>query len=161
MPMTVQSPLLHLNYPLNKPLLLEQAAEAKRGSGPFNELRPGQASRKPQLDFRIAYWDSPYIQQIMQDLGVVGKPRFYFLDANAKLDMHTDINTKCSVNMVLSENPVPVTFVDQDHFYEQALLNVQVPHAVFNGPTERILFKISIFNETFEEVAAKIRYKRS
>jgi len=152
-------PLLRLNYPLDKAALLAEAYKAKEVAKAFNEPRPENPNRKPQDYFKISQWTSPYIEQIMVDLNVTGKPRFYFQDAFSELKMHTDINTLCSVNMVLSDDPSPITFEDGIQYYEQALLNVQVPHAVLNGPNSRILFKISIFDETFEQVAAKINYK--
>jgi len=138
---------------------MKDALEAKAIAKGFNELRPGQQSRVAQDYFRIGYWDSPYIQKIMSDLGVEGKPRFYFQDPGSFLDWHTDINTLCSVNMVLSDDPAPISFRSGETYYRQALLNTTVPHAVRNGRTERILFKISIFNRTFEEVAATIGYR--
>lgn len=155
----MSSPLLRLNYPLDKELLLADANQAREFAKSFNQPRFENQNRKPQDYFKMSQWTSPYIEQIMLDLNVVGSPRFYFQDAFSELKMHTDINTLCSVNMVLSDDPAPITFEDGVQFYEQALLNVQIPHAVVNGPNARILFKISIFNETFDQVAEKIKYK--
>jgi hypothetical protein len=153
-------PLLHLDYPIDMDLLLRDARGAKAIARGFNELRPGQQSRTAQDYFKIGYWDSPYIRKIMNDLGVNGKPRFYFQEPGSFLDWHTDINTLCSVNMVLSDDPAPISFRSGEMYYRQALLNTTVPHAVKNGPTERILFKISIFDKTFEQVAETIGYRR-
>ena len=63
-------------------------------------------------------------------------------------------------NLILNENPAPVTMENVDIFYTQALLNTTVPHSITNGPEERVLLKISIFDKTFNEVAQKINYKR-
>lgn len=152
-------PLLPLRYPLNMDLIMQDALAAKASATGFNELRSGQQSRIPQDYFRIGYRDSPYIRQIMHDLGIEGRPRFYFQDPGSFLDWHTDINTLCSVNMVLSDDPAPISFRSGETHYRQALLNTTVPHSVRNGRSERILFKISIFDMTFEEVASTIRYR--
>lgn len=151
-------PICYLNYPFDKSLLLKEANEARNAAKAFNEKR-GDEKRTPQENFKIAYWSSPYILKIIEDLGVNGKPRFYFQEPNTSLDMHKDINTLCAVNILLSDNPSPITFINGSYFYEQALINVQVPHTVYNGPNERILFKISIFDEPFEQVVKKINFK--
>jgi hypothetical protein len=138
---------------------MDDALGAMKIAKGFNELRAGQSARKSQEYFKIGYWDSPYIQQIVEDLKINGKPRFYFQDPGSFLDWHTDINTLCSINMVLSDDPAPISFRSGEVFYRQALLNTTVPHAVQNGPNPRILFKISIFDQTYEEVASRIPYK--
>ena len=39
-----------------------------------------------------------------------------------------------------------------EYYYKQALLNTQIPHMVHNGPTDRILFKVSIFDLPYFEM---------
>ena len=39
----------------------------------------------------------------------------------------------------------------------QSLLNTQNMHGVINGNEDRLLFKLSIFDESFETVADKIK----
>lgn len=138
---------------------MADAMSARANAAGFNEKRAHQTHRDPQDYFKISKYTSEYIERIMQDLGVNGSPRFYFQDPDSFLDWHTDINTLCSVNMVLSKDPAPISFRDGDMFYHQALLNTTIPHAVKNGKSERILLKISIFDQTFEEVADTIRYR--
>ena len=154
-------PLIHLSYPLDTGRLMQDAEEARKIATGFNEKRAHQTHREPQDYFRIGRYTSDYIKQIMEDLGVNGNPRFYFQDPGSYLDWHTDINTLCSINMILSEEPAPISFRTGDVFYKQALLNTTVSHAVKNGEKERILFKISIFDETYEQVASKIKYRLS
>lgn len=98
-----------------------------------------------------------------QTYGIEGRVdgRFYRLLANATLPYHTDRSTQCSINMILSEgDPASVKFrrngVEQEYNYRLALLNTQEEHSVENGPEDRILFKISVFDEDYESVAAKI-----
>ena len=86
--------------------------------------------------------------------------RFYRLLANATLPYHTDRSTQCSVNMILSEGQAPVKFkvdgIETEYLYNIALLNTQVEHSVQNGEEDRIIFKISVFDESYDSVAAKI-----
>ena len=147
--------LIHLNYPLNLDLLLKEATELKLKSTPYIDGRSNT-----QLDYwKIIREYGPYGKQILDDFGLNGRPRFYWLAPQSILPVHTDHNTTCSINFVLSQNPAPVTIGGIDYFYTQALLNTSIPHSVVNGPEERILFKISIFDETYEQVAEKIKYK--
>ena len=86
--------------------------------------------------------------------------RFYRLLANELLPFHTDRGTQCSVNVILSDQPAPISFRIQNkisnYHYKVALINTQLEHSVQNGSEDRILFKISIFDENFDSVAAKI-----
>jgi len=86
-------PVVHLNYDLNKKLLLEQAKEAKQQSQPYTD------GRYPDLkldDWSIGHYTSDYINQIMQDFEVEGRPRFYWLKPFAEIPEHVDNNTTCS-----------------------------------------------------------------
>jgi hypothetical protein len=78
--------------------------------------------------------------------------RFYRLKADAVLPWHIDSGTKCSINFLLSGKTAPVVFKTGTYHYKQALLNTTVEHMVRNGPKDRILFKISIFEKSFEDV---------
>lgn len=145
-------PLLHLEYDLDKQLLLEQAKEAKQFSKPYTD------SRYPDLqldDWHIGHYTSPYIEKIISDFSVQGKARFYWLEPRAFIPEHVDNGTLCSLNFILTGN-APITIGGKDYEYESVLLNTTIPHSVTNNDQERIMLKISIFNETFEEVAERI-----
>ncbi len=148
--------LLHLNYSLDILALWETA----------NQLR-SQATNyvDPRINQTIKNWltvrhTSPYIEKIILDFGVGGSPRFYWLAPNSRLNTHVDNGTKCSINLILNDSPAPVTILNTDMYYTQALLNTSLPHSVTNGPEERVLLKISIFDKTFDEVSACIKYKK-
>lgn len=148
-------PLVHLNYPLNVELLLQQASEARLLSKPYTD------NRYPDLkldDWHIGHYSSEYIEQIMSDFGVVGKPRFYWLEPFAEIPEHVDNGTLCSLNFILSPDPAPIVIEGIEYTYRYVLLNTAVRHSVSNGPTERVMLKISIFNETFEDLAKRIPY---
>ena len=87
--------------------------------------------------------------------------RFYRLLPNELLPFHTDRGTQCSINVILSDQPAPISFRIQneisEHYYNVALINTQLEHSVDNGPEDRILFKISIFDEDFRSVEKKLK----
>jgi len=147
--------IIHLNYPLNKEILLKDAEIARLSASGYTD------SRHPNLlinEWTKSIYTSPTIEKLMQDFEVIGSPRFYFHRPFYILPMHVDNGTTCSLNFVLTDDPAPISFEDEDIVYHQALLNTTLRHSVANGPNERILLKISIFDSSFEEVAAKLKY---
>lgn len=149
-------PLIHLNYSVDKARLLEEALHAKANAVGYTDPRyPGE-----QHDgWLIGHHMSEYVQQIMNDLEVDGKPRFYWLMPNETIPKHVDNGTKCSINIVLTDYAAPITIEDKDYEYSTVLLNTQIPHSVTNNNHERIMLKISIFDETYEQLAKRIKYK--
>jgi hypothetical protein len=149
------SPVLHLNYKIDKQLLLKEAQTVKNLATGYTD------SRYPDLkmdDWLVGHHSSEYVEQIMRDFGIKGKPRFYWLQPYAVIPEHVDNGTLCGLNFILTDQASPITFGDRDYFYEAILVNTSLPHSVINNEHERIMFKISIFDETFEQVAEKIKH---
>ena len=147
-------PLIHLNYPYDKKKLLSEAEMARSISEPW------QGSYKFRSEnWKVSYYNSEYAQKIMKDLNVKGTIRFYYQEPNYFLPPHVDDGTKCAINFILSDNPAPINIKGVNYFYKQALINVQERHAVQNNNEERVLFKISIFNDDYEKVAKYINFK--
>lgn len=148
-------PLIHLNYDLDIDRLLKEAEEAKTTAKPYTDDRyPNQ-----KLDeWHIGHYSSPYINQIMFDFGVVGKPRFYWLEPFADIPEHIDNGTTCSLNFILSKDPAPINIEGKDYTYKQVLLDTTRMHGVKNNANERIMLKISIFDEPFENLANRLPY---
>lgn len=85
------------------------------------------------------------------------RPRFYKQSANSAVPLHADINTKCCVNIILSDNNGPIVFEDIGKVdYKCALLNITKKHEVPAHNNERLLLKFSIFDITYEQALAKI-----
>lgn len=148
--------ITHLNYDFDKELLLQQAEEAKENAVEFS------VPKYPHIQFKgwdIGHYTSPYIEKIMKDFGVIGKPRFYWMAPFVQIPTHTDDGTLCSLNFILTENAAPITIGGEQHIYQAVLLDTTVPHSVVNEEHERIMLKISIFDKTYEEVDAKIPFK--
>ena len=101
-----------------------------------------------------------YAEQLCKRFNVNGSPRFYSLEKNTHLPMHVDHGTECSLNFLIDESePAPVKFESGNEYrYKFCLLNTQKKHGVDNVSEDRILFKLSIFDETFEQVKQKILY---
>ena len=143
-------PILHLNYKINKQLLLEEAYRLKSDAKEYTDSRyPGL-----KMDYwLISHCYNDYVDSIMQDFQVKGKPRFYWLKPNAVVPEHVDNGTLCGLNFILTDNASPIRFGDQEYYYKSILVNTTIPHSVVNNEHERLLFKISVFDQTFEQVA--------
>ncbi len=147
-------PVIHLNYKIDKQKLLDEASKIKSSATGYTD------SRYPDLkmdDWLVGHHTSEYIDQVMKDFGIVGKPRFYWLQPYATIPEHVDNGTLCGLNFILTNEASPIMFGDQEYHYEAILVDTTKPHSVKNNQHERIMFKISIFNESFEQVAEKIK----
>ena len=80
------------------------------------------------------------------------------LGNNFTLKPHRDFGTECGVNILLSDESVPINIEGVDYHYSQALINLQKEHSVVNDSKERIILKFSIPDKPFEQVAKEINY---
>jgi hypothetical protein len=80
------------------------------------------------------------------------RPRFYIQEPGVTIPFHRDRGTKCSFNFLLSDNLDPISFIDRTVTYKTALVNTSIDHAVINPKHKRILFKVSVFDKSFEEI---------
>lgn len=140
------------NYDFNRAKLLN---EFKKNHDKFESYNDPRGS----LDnFQVArHIKFDYADELCHTFNVNGKPRFYIVKANSELPQHSDHGTLCSINVLLTDNPAAIQFGNNEYFYMQSLLNTQNMHGVINGNEDRLLFKLSIFDEPFEAVADKIK----
>ena len=91
------------------------------------------------------------------------KPRFYKQEAGTSVPFHSDLNTKCCINIILSSKAAPIVFEDIGEVtYKCALLNITKRHMVPEFNTERLLLKFSIFDKSYEEARERfIKYEYS
>lgn len=105
--------------------------------------------------FKVSKVNLEEYPQILMDLfGVKANASIFFLKANTVLPYHVDPHLTCAINFILSDNPAPISFEQSGNTYEYktALLNLSLPHGVWNGNEDRILFKLSIVDEPYEVV---------
>ena len=149
----IMKPLIHLNYPINKDILLLESDKARESAKPWE----GGNDYKIE-DWLVSYYRSDYIDKIMKELNIVGKPRFFYQKSNFHLKPHKDFGTQCGLNILLSDNPVPRNIEAKDYYYTQSLIDLQREHSVINDNKERVLLKFSIPDKSFEQVAKEINY---
>ena len=146
-------PLIHLNYPINKDILLLESDKARETANPWhhkNEVTAGH-------NWLVSYYTSDYIDNIMKELNIVGSPRFFFQQPHFHLKPHRDYGTQCAVNFILN-GTTPINIEGKEYVYSQALVNVQREHSIKTDSEERIMLKFSIKDKSFEDVLKDIKY---
>jgi hypothetical protein len=150
-------PITHLDIDIDTNLLLQESRRVKSMAMSYTD------NRYPELklnDWLILKHTSEYINQLMSRLEINSSPRFYCLEPFAIIPEHIDNGTQCGVNIILTDHAAPITIGDKDFYYNQALLNTTMPYSVVNNEHERIMLKFSIFDESYEDLARRINYKK-
>lgn len=148
--------LINLDYPLDVQWWKGYASSVKSLAEPYYDQR---------YDVRVEEWltfvpeINSQILKIQEDFSVVGKPRLYWLSPRSCIPEHRDNGTLCSLNFIISDDPAPITIEGKELIYRQALLDTTKLHGVNNIDSERIMFKLSIYNETFDDLATRIPFK--
>ena len=146
-------PLIHLNYTINKDILLLESDRARKSAKPWHHKNKVTAGPS----WLVSYHTSDYIENIMKDLNIKGSPRFYFQQPHFHLKPHRDYGTQCAVNFILN-GTTPINIEGKEYVYSQALINVQREHSIKTDNEERIMLKFSIKDKSFEEVLNNIKY---
>lgn len=110
----------------------------------------------PIKGYEVKNWktfdfENEYTTKIKNELNIEANSKFVFQSNNYLLKPHVDVGTLCSINVILQGFKDPVIFEGKEYYYRQSLLNVQKMHSVFTTE-ERILFKMSIKNKSFDEL---------
>lgn len=83
---------------------------------------------------------------------------FFTQQEGTEVKTHVDVGTPCAINFIISGAATPIIFEEGGtHYYQNALLDVSKRHSVPKQvDTERLLFKLRILDQTFEEAQKKI-----
>lgn len=150
--------LFHLDIEVDSKKLLEEARSITNYTDYYDPI-----TKRNLEGWGISHIESGYAQFIAdifrEELRLDIRPRFYILEAGTTLPMHVDRGTQCSFNIVV-EGTSPITFEEGEFYYKQALLNTQVMHGVFNTVDDRVLYKLSVFDATYEETRSLYEEKQ-
>lgn len=144
--------IFHFEFKLNKKILLDEWNKVKNNLKEYNDERMKQSTS----NLKIVRHKFDYADELSNIFNVNARPRFYILDANTTLAQHTDLGTLCSLNFILNNNTAPINFDGTTIHYKNALIDTTKLHGVVNNDKDRLLFKMSIFNESFDEVKEKL-----
>lgn len=146
-------PLVHINYPLDKDLILGYVQEQEANFKAYTDTR---------YNITLDFWksincDNEYINRVIQDLNIDCKPRIYKQLPYSYLEPHTDNITECAINFVIKGDDSPICIQGVEYHYKQAIVNTRELHSVRTGTTERILLKLSIYNEKYVDLVERLK----
>jgi len=145
--------LTALNYPIDIKYL-----NKKYNSSTFTNLKYFSFPVRNLYISKIK--DDPYVNMILKDLNLDGSPRFLKIKANTSLFPHIDNKTKCSINFLLDDYKDPIVFgifpPYKKFYYKSAIIDTSKFHSVKATNYDRKIFKISIFQESFETICKKL-----
>ena len=146
--------ILVFDFDFDKSALLDFWNQNQDNTQPYSDKRFGRFvmnNWRILKDIELEYADA-----MCKHFDIDAIPKFYVLKANTILFPHTDQDTTCSINFLLSDGAAPVRFGENEYYYKTALLNTTRTHSVDKNPKDRILFKLSIKEECFDIVKQKI-----
>ena len=145
---------LPINFDLDTEYLFDKAMRKPRK--PFYYPKIGKVEGYHYAPFEPE-WLKDYIQRNFNIEGKFNMKFVYLTPGNRTLNWHTDKGTKCAINWVINK---PLTdaileYRDSKHTYKAAIINTEKEHRVTKLEFERILFKVSCFDMTYEELCTK------
>lgn len=156
-------PIFEFDYKFNKYAMLSEIDRFKGECKAYEDPR-----HPPIYNFKLIKSDKLKVAQKetnkfldFYQIKNKGSGRYYILDKNTDLGMHTDHNTICSINAILNSNTAPITIEDQDYHYSVAVLDTQKMHGVKNNNSERYLFKISFFDLEYKELVEIVSHRKT
>lgn len=150
-------PIFPFNIDINYDLLNEIFIEESNNFELYSDYR-GVTGEKWQINKLENKYE--YINKIFFTLQLEGRPRFYILKANTKLGDHIDNGTKCSINFLLNEENAPITILNKQYYYKNAIIDTTKMHSVdnLNNNQDRRILKLSIFEKTYEQTVNHFLY---
>ena len=146
--------LTEIDYEYDKKMLFREA-EDQEGYEPFVDPKTSTVISEWLINRDVGGYGKRICDEFMRVLNVPIKPRFYIQEKGFPRPFHQDRGTQCCINFVLSTSRDPIVFrVGYNTFkfqYEKALLNVQEEHMVEASREDRYLFKLSIFDISYDE----------
>jgi len=146
--------LTEIDYDIDMKLIRRES-EDMNGYEPFTDPKTGTVIEKWLIKRDVTGYArvvSDYFERI---LNVRVKPRFYIQEKGFTLPFHQDRGTQCCVNFVLSTSRDPIVFRRGYNIfkfqYQKALVNVQEEHMVEASREDRYLFKLSVFDISYDE----------
>ena len=157
--------LYEIDYEYDRELLLRECTE-EEGYEPYFDPKTGNVLNEWLIKRDVSGYGRMIGEEFEEILDVPIKPRFYILEKNFTLPFHQDRGTACSINFVLSTSRDPITFRQSyntfNFQYKTAIVDVSQEHMVTASKEDRYLFKLSIFDKSYEEVLETyVRHERN
>jgi hypothetical protein len=143
--------------------------------------------RYPEIQLPIAHQQTELFLKYYSIVNTKVRPRYFIQAKDGYLSPHIDLTTQCSINTVLSDPSIPIylggrsfniqTEADEaakvikriesnditkkhltPYTYKTAAIDTTRIHMVDNkGHNERLLFKLSFFDISYDELVGRVR----
>lgn len=170
------APVVDIDFDWNMDLLWQEYERMKSGPQPDYEFAKDGKTTKNTLDGLKVFGSQDY--GVDTDSAVFKEAKrfckhfnieddilvqYMWMDKNFDLSWHVDDATRCrsSVNVIMSDNPAPVSFREGDFFYKCAALDVMQEHSVSNDNNERVLMRISFRTLTHDKLVNDYVYTKN
>lgn len=144
------APVFLFDFDVDKEWLLDKALQETRKQF----YHHGRKEERVE-GYTYAHVEYPELKELVGRFGLAiqGKwnMKFVYIAPNTIVDWHKDWGTQCAFNWVINGNTAAIKYRDRPYAYKSAIINTQEEHMVNNNDKERILFKISIFDRSYEE----------
>jgi len=146
--------LTEINYDIDMNMIRKESRDMN-GYAPFVDPKTGITIEKWLIKKDVTGYARVVSDHFQKILNVEVKPRFYIQEKGFTLPFHQDRGTQCCINFVLSTSKDPIVFRKNhntySYQYQKALINVQEEHMVKASREDRYLFKLSIFDMSYDE----------
>ena len=89
------------------------------------------------------------------------EPRYYIQRKGMRLSFHCDRGTQCAINLILNGSQDAIEFRVDDkvytNHYQSALIDTQTEHQVVTVTGDRILYKLSMKEMSFEKARERLQ----
>ena len=142
-------------------------------------------ARYPEIQLPAAHEETERFLRHYSITSIDVRPRYYVLKEDGYIAPHIDLGTQCSINTVLTDPSTPIYVGDRSfdihsevdeaskiikeigddikthltpYTYKTAALDTTRIHSVDNkGRNERLLFKLSFFDISYQELTSRIK----
>ena len=163
-------PVIEIDFNWNYDLLWSEYERLQQGPQPNYEFLGDGKPRYNTLSGIKVYGSQDYREDtnslLMQEakrfcnhFGITDDilAQYLWLEKDFYLKWHIDDVTRCtsSVNVIMTDDPAPVSFREGDFKYKCAALDVMKEHSVTNNDTDRLLMRISFRNLSHYDLVKK------
>ena len=146
--------IYEIDHPIDE-RTLKREADVREGYEPFVDPKSGTVIERWLIKRDVTGYARVLTRDFEEILDTNIKPRFYIQERGFTLPFHRDRGTTCAINFVLSDTSDPIEFRDRSYTYKSAIIDVTREHQVTATTGDRVLFKMSIFDLSFDEVVRR------
>ena len=151
--------IYEIDYEYDRLLLLEESMDRDYGS--FIDSKTGLVWDEWLICRNIGPIGSQVAEYFESILQTNIEPRYYIQRKGMRLPFHCDRDTQCAINLILNDSQDAIEFrvnekVYTNH-YQTALIDTQTEHQVVTVTDDRILYKLSMKQMSFEEAKKKLQ----